>query len=185
MATGQASAEIGIGTTLNCNHEAPIVTIQNALRGKSQNGLGISTDGVMYTLDQASQHGVAVSQYGSVAGSLTARYDSSPCADRGQNIVAFPAELSGTQCASTKNVSPSLSVTHTTAVSDGMAVRRLTPMECERLQGFHDNYTLVPHNKKTAADGPRYKALGNSMATNVMRHIGDRIELVTHIMEAM
>ena len=57
------------------------------------------------------------------------------------------------------------------------AVRRLTPRECERLQGFPDDYTLIPYRKKTAADGPRYKALGNSMAVPVMRWIGERIEL--------
>jgi C-5 cytosine-specific DNA methylase len=54
-------------------------------------------------------------------------------------------------------------------------VRRLTPVECERLRGFPDNYTLVPVGKKTAADGPRYTALGNSMAVPVMRWIGERI----------
>ena len=51
----------------------------------------------------------------------------------------------------------------------GMAVRRLTPRECERLQGFPDDYTLVPFRGKPAADGNRYKALGNSMAVPVMR----------------
>ena len=55
-------------------------------------------------------------------------------------------------------------------------VRRLTPRECERLQGFPDDYTLVPHRGKDAADGNRYKALGNSMALNVMRWIGRRIQ---------
>lgn len=58
----------------------------------------------------------------------------------------------------------------------GMAVRRLTPTECERIQGFPDGYTLVVHRGKPAADGPRYKALGNSMATTVMRWIGKQIE---------
>lgn len=58
------------------------------------------------------------------------------------------------------------------------AVRRLTPRECERLQGFPDDYTLVPHRGKPAADGPRYKALGNSMAVPVMRWIGERIGAV-------
>jgi DNA (cytosine-5)-methyltransferase 1 len=57
------------------------------------------------------------------------------------------------------------------------AVRRLTPVECERLQGFPDNYTQVPYRNKEAADGPRYKALGNSMAVPVMRWIGERIAL--------
>ena len=60
-----------------------------------------------------------------------------------------------------------------------MAVRRLTPRECERLQGFHDDYTLVPYRGKPAADGPRYKAIGNSMAVPVMRWIGERIEQVS------
>lgn len=57
-------------------------------------------------------------------------------------------------------------------------VRRLTPTECERLQGFPDGYTNVPYRGKPAADGPRYKALGNSMAVNVMRWIGQRIAAV-------
>jgi DNA (cytosine-5)-methyltransferase 1 len=61
------------------------------------------------------------------------------------------------------------------------AVRRLTPVECERLQGFPDNYTLVPYRNKPAADGPRYKALGNSMAVPVMRWIGERIAMVEAI----
>ena len=61
-------------------------------------------------------------------------------------------------------------------VAQTWAVRRLTPTECERLQGFPDGYTQVPFRNKTAADGPRYKALGNSMAVPVMRWIGERID---------
>jgi DNA (cytosine-5)-methyltransferase 1 len=60
-----------------------------------------------------------------------------------------------------------------------MAVRRLTPVECERLQGFPDNFTRIPWRNKPARecpDGPRYKALGNSMAVPVMRWIGERIQ---------
>lgn len=57
-------------------------------------------------------------------------------------------------------------------------VRRLTPRECERLQGFPDDYTLVPYRNKPAADGPRYRALGNSMAVPVMVWIGRRIDLI-------
>lgn len=60
----------------------------------------------------------------------------------------------------------------------GSAVRRLTPRECERLQGFPDDYTLIPWRKGMAPDGPRYKALGNSMAVPVMRWIGERIAAV-------
>ena len=66
-------------------------------------------------------------------------------------------------------------------VMQSMAVRRLTPVECERLQGFPDDYTRIPWKKKPAdecPDGGRYKALGNSMAVNCMRWIGRRIELV-------
>ena len=59
------------------------------------------------------------------------------------------------------------------------ALRRFTPLECERLQGFPDNYTLVPHKEKLAKDSPRYKALGNSMAVNVMEWLGERIEKIT------
>lgn len=60
-------------------------------------------------------------------------------------------------------------------VDHNLAVRRLTPTECERLQGFPDGHTDVPYRKKPAADGPRYKALGNSMAVPVMAWIGRRI----------
>lgn len=67
------------------------------------------------------------------------------------------------------------------AVMHGSAVRRLTPRECERLQGFRDDYTLIDIRGKCAADGPRYKALGNSMAVPVMRHIGNRIQLVDNL----
>ncbi len=62
-----------------------------------------------------------------------------------------------------------------------MAVRRLTPRECERLQGFPDDHTLVEYRGKLASDGPRYRALGNSMAVPVMRWIGERIAAVHEI----
>lgn len=63
--------------------------------------------------------------------------------------------------------------------SEDVIVRRLTPLECERLQGFPDNHTKIPYRGKPAeecSDGPRYKAIGNSMAVPVMRWIGERIE---------
>jgi len=62
-----------------------------------------------------------------------------------------------------------------------MAVRRLTPKECERLQGFGDNYTDIQSKGKPTPDGPRYKALGNSMAVPVMAWIGQRIKQVEAI----
>ena len=63
-------------------------------------------------------------------------------------------------------------------VMQSMAVRRLTPVECERLQGFSDNYTDIKSKNKPTPDGPRYKALGNSMAVPVMAWIGERINQV-------
>jgi DNA (cytosine-5)-methyltransferase 1 len=71
-----------------------------------------------------------------------------------------------------------LSSSQIPAVRHAMTVRRLTPGECEALQGFPRNYTAVPYRGKPAADGPRYRALGNSMAVNVMRWIGERIALM-------
>ena len=70
------------------------------------------------------------------------------------------------------------------AVMQASAVRRLTPKECERLQGFPDDYTQIPWRNKPAEncpDGPRYKAMGNSMAVPVMRWIGERIKMVEEI----
>lgn len=72
------------------------------------------------------------------------------------------------------------------AIGWGMQVRRLTPIECERLQGFPDNHTLIGWRGKDATecpDGPRYKAIGNSMAVPVMRWIGERIAAALRIEE--
>jgi DNA (cytosine-5)-methyltransferase 1 len=63
-----------------------------------------------------------------------------------------------------------------------VGVRRLTPRECERLMGFADDYTLIPYRGKPAADGPRYRALGNSWAVPVARWIGERIQAVDTIL---
>jgi DNA (cytosine-5)-methyltransferase 1 len=68
---------------------------------------------------------------------------------------------------------------HVPAVASQMAVRRLTPTECEALQGFPRNYTRIPYRNKPAdqcPDGPRYKALGNSFAVPVVKWIGEQIE---------
>ena len=70
---------------------------------------------------------------------------------------------------------------HEGVMQPDMQVRRLTPTECERLQGFPDGYTQIPWRNKAAGDcpdGPRYKAMGNSMAVPVMRWIGERIQMV-------
>ncbi len=65
---------------------------------------------------------------------------------------------------------------------EDLRVRRLTPMECERLQGFPDDYTKVPYmHYKETPDTPRYKAIGNSFAVPVVRDIGRRIDVVDRI----
>jgi len=81
----------------------------------------------------------------------------------------------------TLNTNSNASGRNTPMVVQPMSVRRLTPTECERLQGFPDGWTAIPWKGKPASecpDGPRYRALGNSMAVNVMRWIGRRIEMV-------
>ena len=141
-----SGGDLGGGSeTLCC---IPINT-QMGLRGETSNspreGLGIGKAGdPAFTLQ--AQHGHAVAFGGDIARTLSARYDSSPCADRGMDVIAQNTQ-----------------------------VRRLTPLECERLQGFPDNYTRL--SAKTP-DGNRYKAIGNSMAVPVMRWIGERIKKV-------
>ncbi|WP_274584899.1 DNA cytosine methyltransferase [Neisseria leonii] len=76
-------------------------------------------------------------------------------------------------------IAATLTVSDRHAVQYGLTVRRLTPLECERLQGMPDNHTRIPWRGKPAEecpDGPRYKAIGNSMAVPVMRWIGNRIK---------
>ena len=81
------------------------------------------------------------------------------------------------------------SLNYTTGVHQPpMAIRRLTPKECERLQGFPDDWTKIPYRNKEAdqcPDGPRYKACGNSMAVPVMRWIGQRIQYVENLMKEL
>ena len=74
----------------------------------------------------------------------------------------------------------------TPTISQGMAVRRLTPEECESLQGFPRGFTKIPYRGKSedkCPDGPRYKALGNSMAAPCMKWLGERIQQVQEITE--
>ena len=81
-------------------------------------------------------------------------------------------------CAATVTAAAGGTNTSGPKVQTGMVVRRLTPVECERLQGFPDGWTDIPYRGKPAPDGPRYKALGNSMAVPCMAWIGKRIQMV-------
>lgn len=92
--------------------------------------------------------------------------------DEGQTpIISFPANLSGTQQAGESDQSVTLQSKNPTGVAQGLSVRRLLPVECERLQGFPDGWTDIPG----ASDTARYKALGNSWPVPVVRWVGERI----------
>jgi DNA (cytosine-5)-methyltransferase 1 len=96
--------------------------------------------------------------------------------------VAFGWQNSSQQGASASaSATPTLDKSKVPGIGIGSAVRRLTPMECERLQGFADGYTAVTFRGKPASDGPRYKALGNSMAVPCMAWLGHRIQSVHSI----
>jgi DNA (cytosine-5)-methyltransferase 1 len=105
----------------------------------------------------------------------------SDCFDRsGEGAGGSAGERSGLGI--TEGHANALRAKRPNAVATEWAVRRLMPVECERLQGFPDNFTNVPwRGKDTAPDGPRYKALGNSMACNAMRWIGQRIDIMERL----
>jgi DNA (cytosine-5)-methyltransferase 1 len=125
---------------------------------KAQNGKGWSDEGVSYTVDTHATQGVAV---------------------------AFQSSQSGVRVGDTHaTLDANNGSRRHNGIATASAVRRLTPRECERLQGFPDDYTAIPWRKKGSEDcpdGPRYKALGNSMAVPVMRWIGERIAAVETI----
>ena len=85
------------------------------------------------------------------------------------------------KCLTTRTGSAFDPFMETMPIQKDLSVRRLTPRECERLQGFPDDYTLIPYRNRMASDGPRYKAMGNSMAVPVMRWIGSQISKVDNI----
>jgi DNA (cytosine-5)-methyltransferase 1 len=122
------------------------------------NGNGFTEGGPMYTLNATGVHGVA---YGFEPG--IAQREGSPNRFVENGTPTLRANMGDNQ----------------TAMASKMSVRRLTPVECERLQGFPDNHTNIPWRKKEESpDGPRYKAMGNSMAVPVMHWLGKRIEEV-------
>jgi DNA (cytosine-5)-methyltransferase 1 len=94
-------------------------------------------------------------------------------------------DIAGTMLSRNTSGGFSNSIDHAAAgymAIQAMAVRRLTPVECERLQGFPDRYTDIQPKGKATPDGPRYKALGNSMAVPVMGWIGKRIQQVNALL---
>ena len=123
-----------------------VIALQGNLIGRDKggpNGIGASDSNTMYTLTKTDVHAVAVDMYNLKTNTETT-----------QTLRGFGH------------------IDHVGGLIERMAVRRLTEVECERLQGFPDNYTNI---KENCPNGPRYKALGNSMAVPVMRWIGERI----------
>ena len=125
------------------------------------NGLGIGLPGdPMHTLDTSSRHGVAYSFDSLTSNSMKSSNPNSGCRE-----VDLAKTIDTTVPCPSKNQGG-------IGIVQSMAVRRLTEVECERLQGFSDNYTNI---KENCPSGNRYKALGNSMAVPVMKWIGNRI----------
>jgi DNA (cytosine-5)-methyltransferase 1 len=161
-------------------------------------GIGIGQEGdAMYTLQAAARHGVAydtrsgMAPHGSMRGetispTLRAKEHEPPMVM--QDVAAFKPGNSakargiGYEAETAPTLEAGGGGNSQSAVLQRMAVRRLTPRECERLQGFPDDYTLVPFRGKMAADSARYKALGNSMAVPVMRWLGQRIQMVEELL---
>jgi DNA (cytosine-5)-methyltransferase 1 len=163
------------------------------------NGLGVGKPGdPCPTLTKGDKHAVLYENHPNDS-RVTGPHDVAPsCVSRygtgGGNVplvqeaIAFEPSIAtreGSESRFVKELSPTLRKEmgdNQVAVSDSrMAVRRLSPRECERLQGFPDDHTLIPWRNKPAdqcPDGPRYKALGNSMAVPCMAWIGKRIDAV-------
>ena len=162
---------------------------------KNQNGIGVGNEtSPAYTIDQTGAQAVAIQ------GTVIGRQDhngpgGSGCSDGGEMFTLTSRDVHAVAIVgqvdwrTTNNDAGQVSQTLKTdlahqsgpclAVAPTMQVRRLTPTECERLQGFPDGWTAIPWKKKNAEDcpdGPRYKALGNSMAVNCMEWLGERIQ---------
>lgn len=160
----------------------PIDTMNHLGRGDDHSLGDFDPNGPQYTLTKGHSHAVACINMGGDKGGVSNTSDGSAftLGTNEPHAVAFePGSVA-------RNAGPSgespLSPTLRREMGDilpavrmGMQVRRLTPRECERLQGFPDDHTLIPYRGWPAADGPRYKAVGNSMAVPVMRWIGKRI----------
>lgn len=157
MAHGQGNAEIVSdgSPSLTCNHEAPICF--KGGQGSKSRSLGLA-ENISPTLPS--------SDSGSNRAPVVALQSVNCPRQQKQNGIGI----------SNADVMYSCTSRDLHGIQSGMQVRRLTPRECERLQGFPDDYTQVPYRGHASADGPRYKALGNSMAVPVVRWIGERIK---------
>jgi DNA (cytosine-5)-methyltransferase 1 len=169
----------------------PIALAENTIGRQPQNGgngNGFTVGGPMYTLNATGVHGVAQPiAFSSNMSVPDCQTDVSPTLKLGGHgggnppAVAVDVYNQAVDGQTTATLTEACGGSNTSGpkVMQSMAVRRLTPVECERLQGFPDNYTNIPWRKSSESpDGPRYKALGNSMAVPVMAWIGRRIQQV-------
>ena len=156
--------------------------------GHSQsNGLGVSNANVANTLEATASVNQAVfdrkafGEYSrrNVASTISARDYNNPSDLITCTPIAFDCLAGGKTGNSVGNIPGALHGVGRAAIATKTQVRRLMPVECERIMGFPDNYTKL--DEKTA-DAPRYKALGNSMAVNCMRWVGQRIQLVENFL---
>jgi len=173
------------------------INTQLGLRGPdvsntSRDGFGVGNEAdPAYTLQANHSHAVAFDwKMGEKARSIAINEEQSPTlgtqADRYAVLTSEPAIGWSEELTASVDLAGTLQRGGSGGRHDGVmeptsTVRRLTPVECERLQGFPDNFTAIPWRKKGAEDcpdGPRYKALGNSMAVPVMRWIGERIQMI-------
>lgn len=121
----------------------------------------------------------AVDHNANAGGQVAVAFNIYPASGQGADL-----EASQTDLAMAITTEDARKVERGTRVAGSTGVRRLTPRECERLQGFPDDYTLVTVRGKPATDGPRYQAIGNSMAVPKIRWLGRRIELVSALLAA-
>ena len=173
-------------------HVLEPVAIQGNLIGRDTGGpcgVGASEEGVMYTLNTVDQHavsyGIRTANTGANGHGISPELAHTLDLAQGQAVAQPVYEMHG-QDSRVRDVGDiCTTVTSKWGTGGGnipvtmmqMAVRRLTPVECERLQGFPDGYTNIPWRKASESpDGPRYKALGNSWAVPVVRWIGQRIQ---------
>ena len=172
----------------------PIALQDVSGRNKAQNGRGWNDEGVSYTLDAAATQGVAYSiREDAIAGNFSATpltvtpalqaLRPSVQSHHAQTFIAQAVDVYNQAIDGdvTATITRAVGGSNTSGpkIMQSMAVRRLTPVECERLQGFPDNYTNIPwRGKPESPDSLRYKAMGNSMAVPCMKWIGERIEMV-------
>ena len=179
------------------NNQTPLIAYAIQERAVSENitngpqGKGYQPD-IAYTLE--ARHHVQAVAYRTAGdgcvyeeGDITAPLTTGT--DRSANVLCFDTTqiTNPTNQSNPKPGGPCHTINgtaHPPAIAHQMRVRRLTPRECERLMGFPDDWTLIPWRKKPAEqcpDGPRYKAIGNSMAVTCMRWIGRRLLAVNEV----